>query len=376
MKKISLILMFVLSFEITSQTNEDNTISSFWDFYGNNYLNTIAAGRGFTGVASENDISGIILNPATIELKTKYQVNAQYTFKTKQSWLSSDNLGLKQQLFSGSVGLGFRINKYFQTGFVYNNPTGWYMGSEVIRTDEFGNEIGRYDFYINTQNHSFNLPLTYTNKNFKAGLNLNYAYSRYTIPKEGVFKNYPPFEYTTGNDFTASGSIFKLQAGFVFIILNNLSLGAKIEIGGTSNIKYIYPDGVTTDSMISKHPWRISSGIQYLIPKSSWKLLFYYNYSNTSESILLNDRYDINFGIENEINRNLIIRGGFFTLSDYRNKGIEWLEPVSRYNQFFLTFGFSYNEKNMTLNLAVLSSQLSPGSIKNIYINGGVTFNF
>ncbi len=104
---ICIIIVFVLSsLPSFSQNNEDNILSPFWDYYSNNYLNTLSAGKGFTGIASESDITGFMLNPASIKLDTKYQLNVQYTFKSNGSWFG-ENEFLKQQLFYGSAGFGW-----------------------------------------------------------------------------------------------------------------------------------------------------------------------------------------------------------------------------------------------------------------------------
>src|SRR5918912_3580903 len=102
MKTIITFLAILLSIHVTlsqSSSNEDIIISPFWDFYSTNYLSTKSSGKGYTGIASENDISGILLNPASVTFDTKYQMNVQYTFKTRQPWLTSlglSDLALKQ----------------------------------------------------------------------------------------------------------------------------------------------------------------------------------------------------------------------------------------------------------------------------------------
>jgi hypothetical protein len=92
----------------------------------------------------------------------------------------------------------------------------------------------------------------------------------------------------------------------------------------------------------------------------------------------LKDRHDAHIGFEGDITNNWILRGGFLTLLDYRNThpDFEWLDPIGDYDQYFITFGAGYTHKNFAANIAVLTSQFSPGIIKNTYVNGGLTFNF
>ncbi len=384
MKKIIFALIIFLLFGKNTftqyATGEDIFITPFWDFYTTNYLSTQSSGKGFTGIASENDISGILLNPASINIPNKYQFNVQYTYKTRQQWLPSilpSQLALKNQLFSGSVGIGYRINKKFQTGFIYNNPSSLYFDLGTgIRTDEFGNELARYDLYYDLVNHSFNVPLVYTSNEFSLGLNLNYLISRYIIPREGISSIGSPDGYATGDDFSATASIFKANAGFIYNFMNGLSIGATVSRGGKSNVKYKYPDGKEESNVKVNFPWKAGFGFQYSLPKASWKINADYNFSNNSVQNNLKDRHDFHFGVENVLNKNWTVRGGFFTLLDYRNNNVMWLDPVGEYNQYFLTLGTSYQKNNFVFNLAVLTSQISTGIIKNTYVNAGMTFNF
>jgi len=80
--------------------------------------------------------------------------------------------------------------------------------------------------------------------------------------------------------------------------------------------------------------------------------------------------------METNIDNKWIIRGGLFTLNDIRDKTEEWFNPYDNYNQLFLTIGASYQQKNLEANIAILTSEISSGIIKNTYINGGMTFNF
>jgi hypothetical protein len=274
---ISLCVLIFSSIQVFPQSNEDYTLSGFWDFYGYNYLNTQSAGRGFAGIASENDISGILLNPASVNIEKKYQVNAQYTFKTTQKWLKSDNISLKQQLFSGSLGFGYRINRHFQTGFVYNNPASHYYGAEIIKSDPFGFESSRYYYFVNNSFHSFNVPFAYSGNNFRAGLNISYSYTRYTIPREAITTLNNPMGFSTGSDFSAASSFIRAQTGLIYVLNENVTIGVSVTSGGRSKVKQTYPDGSTSDTMTAVQPWKAGAGIEYNIPQTKLKLLADYN---------------------------------------------------------------------------------------------------
>jgi hypothetical protein len=261
---------------------------------------------------------------------------------------------------------------------VYNNPSGLYFDlGEMVRTDEFGNEIGRYDSYYNISSHSFNIPFIYKVKNLKLGLNLNYLLSRYTMPGESFTTINNPMGYENG-DYTATSHFFKVHAGFIYSFEGKFSVGAKVISGGKADVKSELPDGIAGDQTgMANYPWKAGIGFQYAI-NNIFNLLADYNYTSTSMQKGLKDRHDGHFGIEANVNKSWTVRGGFFTLLDYRKdeNNLHWLEPPGEYDQYFITFGAGYTAKNFAANIAILSSEVSPGKIKNTYFNGGLTFNF
>ena len=359
---IALSVFIISSINIISQDNDDTWLNPFWDFYSFNYLNTESAGRGFTGIASNNNISGILMNPASVNLSSKYQVNLQYTYKTSNPWLKSiaPDVFIRHQLFSGSVGFGYRINKEMQTGFVYNNPSSLYF--------DLGTALGlngqEFDYYNDVIYHSFNVPFVYGNKNFRLGINLNYVYSRVTFP------------YNQDTNYHVTNNFFRAGAGFIFNINRNVSVGAKVQSGGRSEVSYDFPGifyNQTPDNAV--YPWKFGIGLQYKVPESLFKILLDYNltYHNVEN---LRERHDFHIGAEKGFSKNWFLRGGFFTILDYRNDNVNWVDPVGDYTQYFFTLGLGFKQNNFTADIAVLTSEISPGIIKTTYINGGLTFNF
>lgn len=391
-KMKSLILaLTTLIFTINSYSqygpSEDLFLNATYDFYSANYLNTESSGRGFTGIGTLNDISGIALNPATFNVEKKYQLNVQYTYKTKHTFnygYYASDYAIKHQLFSGSIGFGYRINKSLQTGIVYNNPNGMYFDlGEGIRTDEFGNELSRYDFYYNVVRHSINIPLKYTSGNFSAAINANYIYNILTIPGEAVTTISSPDGYQNGDDFKATANWFKCDAGFLVQLDKTFSLGLSVSTGMRSTVTYKYPDGTNEYSM-STLPWKAGIGGFYYFPNSTWKIGVDYVYQRTSDMKYYKtfqyykDRHDVHLGAEGNISKEFILRAGVFTAFDYRKEAenITYTDKIGEYDQYFLTFGGTYKTKSVRLNLAVLTSQLSPGKYQGLYINGGVTYDF
>jgi long-subunit fatty acid transport protein len=354
-------------------------INPFWDFYSFNYLSTQSSGKGFTGAATENDLSGLLINPASVNIEKKFQVNAQYTYKSNQPWLTGlafTDWYIKQQTFSGSIGFGYRIDKNFQIGFLYNNPAGYYLDlGEIIRTDSLGNEIGRYELYYNFNQHAFNLPFIYSAGSFKLGTSLSYTIYRSSTP--GLISTPEnPEGYLYEDDIIGETEILKAQFGFIFSSPFGFSIGSSVTSGGKSIVKYKFPSTGNEAYNDASFPWKVTAGAQYRVPKTSWTFSADYNFIGTSVRNNLRDRHDVHFGIENNITKNWTLRAGFFTLFDYRSDDANWFDPVAEYDQYFVTFGGSYKSKNVTVNLSVLTSEFSSGMIKNTIVNGGLTFDF
>ncbi|MCI0472079.1 MAG: hypothetical protein L0Y76_00675, partial [Ignavibacteria bacterium] len=183
MKKIAVIIcLLCLSSLSYSQSyhpppqDHDLLINPFWDFYAENSLSSVNAGKGNTGTASENDMSGINFNPATLEMPEMLQASVSYEFKSNVQWMPeiSSDLKLRQvhpELFAG---IGYRINDRFSVGIAYQNNYSFKLDiGEVIETNEMGQEIGSYTAYERYTTNTISLPLVYKYKFLKAGLNLS-----------------------------------------------------------------------------------------------------------------------------------------------------------------------------------------------------------
>src|SRR4030095_5509318 len=231
--KKALIMLMLLSVNVFSQEFDDIMINPFWSFYSENYLDAVSSGKGNTGIGSLGSISAVYLNPAAINIPGKYQADIQYTYRSNQNWLPSlhiSDLYLTQNPYSGSVGFGLRISKNFQTGLLYGNPNSLTLNiGEIIITNEFGEEIGRYNAYEKYIVHSFSVPLVYSTENFRIGLNLNYS----------LHRRYATFE---NDEFEGKFDKFNIHAGVIFQPSKQLTIGASFipqvtgEVTGNSSV--------------------------------------------------------------------------------------------------------------------------------------------
>ncbi|MCK4308270.1 hypothetical protein KAW50_08605 [candidate division WOR-3 bacterium] len=367
--------------------------SPFWDFYSDNRFSTIASGKGCTGIAGANDISGAVLNPASLEIDKRCQFHFEYVYKSKVEWLEEvlDDVYLKQLHPTVLAGLGFHFNDYLQAGILYytNNNYKLDLGAVTV-IDEIGHEIGRSFCYNKFKITSFSLPVVLCCKDIiRFGVNI--SYSHYSLEEVLVG------EWYEGKECVGKANFYKIVPKFGAIIfpLKNLSLGLTFlpetketivkEWSSDRNrwlklkepIKREWFNPLDENFQPNVLPLKIGIGLQYKLDKIPIHFSLDYNYSNNSKDELLMDRNDIHFGLEYDINNHLTLRTGFFKQQDYRNRTLEWCNKLGDYGQIFITFGTSFKVEYFVLNFSVMDSHLfSTGEIEQTYINTGATCSF
>ncbi|MBK8553775.1 MAG: hypothetical protein IPL53_23085 [Ignavibacteria bacterium] len=347
--------------------------SPFFDFYTVNYLSSKEAGKGFTGIAGDNDISGTILNPASLELKNKFQVYGEYIFKSNASIEPYYSDGLKELHPTMLAGIGYKISKDFSVGVLYENEKSfkWDLGPV---TNEFGEPTGDNvinDFSIS----SVSVPIVYDFVGIlKFGVNLNY--------------NFYSSEYTAGSrsQFNRKESFQKFipDFGIIYKPIKSLSFGAVFTPQTSEIVEVVYTDTIIPNETYSKpnyFPLKFGFGIDYTFDKTPLTISADYNFENTSTDDNLTDRNDFNFGLEYIINKTVTVRTGFFTLQDMRDFDDEenfyiYPDPGS-YSQTFGTIGATFNINEVNLNLSILDSHLfSAGRIEQTQVNFGIGYDF
>lgn len=346
----------------------DTFINPYWNFYSDNNLDAVSSGKGRTGIGSVGDISSTVLNPAAFEIENKYQMSFQYTYRTKQEWLTSlgiEDIYLKQNAFSGSAGIGYKINKNLNIGILYSNPISFDLDlGVIIMTNEFGQEIGRYEAVDGYNTHNFSLPVTYKYKNFRIGIAFNYTLHR-------RYLDFPDDKMVIKFDR------FNADAGILFEIINGLNFGLKFRPEVNGEAKY-YSDN---NPQMNEHtdvilPMQIGTGLSYTIPQNKLNLEINYKYINGSKLKGQVDQHWFNFGIQYPLNNHWTIRGGLFNTPDPRDLNTNYGNREESFNQLFLTAGASVVADNVTFTLAVMDSRISSATLKYTFLTGGLKLNF
>lgn len=378
---LTLILFYSVIVYCQPSAQPDLNINVFWDFYSNNRMATINAGKGYTGIAGKNDISGIVLNPASLSVDKKFQIHGEYVYKSDVPWGRTFNPGFGEMNLTAThpsfmLSGAYKITDYLQTGLLWNtaNSRRLDMG-EFIFTNEFGQEISRVDAYQNMSISTLMLPVVYNYKNkIKAGINFiglyYHGYLNYitTLKNPGV-----------AQDAKVDVLNFNVQIGFVYSPFKNLSVGGTFTPQVKQLFKWCASDGTTFTNFASNiFPMKLGIGAEYGFSKVPLRVSFDYNYINTSKQDGLKDRNDINIGVEYDFLKQLTIRTGFFTLKDYRQNeaNLFYIDPIGKYDEYFLTVGFTYKVKKFSASLALMDSHISTGLIQQTLLNGGITMDF
>jgi long-subunit fatty acid transport protein len=361
---------------------------SHLNFYSDNRTSSASCGRGYSGVANKGDISSVFINPASLSLENRKQIYFEYVYKDKINWIADIKYINLNPNFC--IGFGFPLNDFFQTGIVYRTENsfkvdyGEITGTMVSDTAEDGFiETGPLDVYKNVKISSFSVPLVFSFKDILSiGVDLSYTnFHSETRLGETIYAD-TSIDSTWAVPNIATANFYKIRpkAGIIVSPLKNLSLGLTYLPETRENVSMEITDTTVTYNEPNIFTFEIGIGISYKLSTIPLTLSLDYIYSNNSAEEGLIDRKDIHFGLGYSINDNFTIRGGFFTQGDYRTQAIRSnLELFGLYNfdQIFTTFGISYKTSSFALNLSLMDSHLlSDGSIKQTYVNTGISYGF
>jgi long-subunit fatty acid transport protein len=350
MKKTILICLFFLLIvsnlypqSIRSFYKYDNTVGPVDDFYSLSFLNSVNAGKGNTGIASEGDISSVIINPASLKINNKYQFYLSYNVKTGFDYSVIPELTNKysQSQPSLSAGFAYKINDNFSTGFLYRNERN-ISNTYVI----FGTE----DTKINLNQHTITVPFTYNYKCLQAGVNLNLSLSHYYA--EGLSTvNYPDgLKYMKANTISLIPDFgVRLTPSKMFSFGLTFSPAVNFDNNYSQD-----PPAVRNYTTTTRFPMKLSAGAEFRTMEDRLKFSGEYRFEKMSDYPEWYDRNDFNLGVEYKATEKLALRTGVFTLLNaWRNRA-----DASEYDQYYLTFGASYTYRSFGFHAAVVSSSI------------------
>ncbi|MCE1164593.1 MAG: hypothetical protein LWX07_04225 [Bacteroidetes bacterium] len=349
------IIVFVTFANCFSQpaTTQDIIINPFWDFYAENRLSAINAGKGYTGVASINDISGASLNPASIVLLEKMQVTGSYDFKSRISnWLNMDQNDVKQNHPEMSVGIGYKFGNNLFTGITYTNDYSFKIEMSPIHYfNQYGQPMGSYVPYEKYTTHTLSIPVAFRTRKFRAGVSLS------AVNYNGFNNLNSEPRLGEGNN-TVSFWKFVPTLGVQVTPFEEFSFGATYSPPYQQRVRW--SNSTVPEEQIAPvyYPAKVNVGTELRLLNKKLLIDLDYRFANTSRTYMFRDRHDLNFGVQYELEPELTVRGGAFTLLDYRtnDNGANISDPIGSYNQYFLTLGATYKYRALSVSLSYISS--------------------
>lgn len=323
-----------------------------WEYYSTNVLSAVSAGKGNTGVASSGDAGLIYLNPSTLNIGKKVQINICYNLKSNSAEF------LNQNFFALSIAGAYRLNNYLQIGFAYQNDYSY--------TRKFhGATVGSYPENFSFESHSLRIPIVYNLDMLRLGLNINLMNLNSDL---GGF----------------NGSLWKIvpEVGMIVTPVPEFSIGLSFYPGFTGDIKYTnkYSEYNNFINYV-KFPNRIKAGTEIRLYDNKLKLSFDYHHANTSSIEYLKDQNNYHIGLDYSINENWNFRCGIFTIFNYIDKQylsyLTYYRDISYSDLYFATVGTTFKYENYSFNLGIMDNIVhNSQNISYFVINFGAGYEF
>lgn len=333
---------------------KNSIYNPYFDFYSNNYLGSIAAGRGYTGVASFGSIESTLLNPASLKIDSK--TDFYYEFGAKNNINYYENTELNPHKSSFMVGGAIQISDQLQAGVIYGTKSSLYYDAFKVSID-YGTNTGIYQIFFNKSCNIISIPVSYNlNDNLSFGAGLNFELYK-SVQSQVLQTYYGPNYFKAKAEFglvrVSLGSIYKLKSftfGASFLTQANKSIEEKLD-----NYKLTYEP--------NEFPWELRAGLNYKLSNIPLSLLADFNYSNTSVYEEYENKLDFNLGSEYSL-KTLNLRLGYFSQLDHRNldytdsEGEDYWETIIKQERHFITLGASFAWKALEFSTSYFTSEL------------------
>jgi len=358
----------------------EQSCNSFYNFYSNNRLSSIASGRGYSGIADQGDLSLGILNPAAMEFSRTWQLYYELSDKETVDFEEYDR-DVNFDKYKNSKVFGIGLNNFGLNAAVIYYQNSSFDYSTFMACYYNDHQVDSYDYHLQQLVTYLTIPVNYTvNEWLKVGTTLQFERYESRDPY--------PIVGQSGISEVIVGKVdvqlFRPKFGIQLSPIENMSLGATFLPEAKKTITKNY--GAYYGEVRFKEnpfPMKIGAGFKYSLPFAPINLLADFNYSKDSAYDYLKDRSDFNLGMEYTWNQTVTLRTGYFTQMDYRDldatfEGTDflyWDDEIS-YEQNYMTFGLSYKWRGFQMNASYMDSGLmKAGDIEQSYINVGLSYN-
>lgn len=324
-------------------------LHSYYDLYSMNYTNTVAAGRGHTGVAIQGNIENALINPAAFTTENTRILTGFMLKSTVDDIDDNSNLKLMSPSPLSQAGLGIFINPQLSVGLQYQLQ-------QSLKYDQISKQLPTEDIvfrYPSMYLYRTALTGTYHANNLHIGANVIYDLYR--------FEDYitPGTNFFARQDF--SEPVIRFQPGVLYQ-LDNMAVGASAVISSKATFK------TECQSYDVTLPMELKAG--FAIQQEDYRLIADLEDKMCSQmDDAFSDQYTFKLGFEKDKGKYTFRLGSLYSTGVFEGSmpidTYEVIEGTPYYlddmvinvkkeNQLFLTAGVSYHIPVMDFSLALM----------------------
>lgn len=347
-------------------------MQAYYDAYSNNYINTLASGRGNTGVAKIENVENVLLNPAGFSTDhTEMYIEFMVKPEKKEIGHLKDESYVANKPFT-FVGFGFSMVNNLSTALYYSMPKSLEYDRYTI--DDYGTAIIQ-DRKPEYNHYRFGFVNSFMLQHLSLGFDLNYnLHSMENMLINGV-----------SSKIDLSEGALSFSSGLLYKVNNRLNLGLAYNHSSEVEFDTEYLDWIVTV------PAKFSAGLSYYYIEDSVINIDYERRMNSQMSEYYDDLNIFKLGLEQQI-RNSIIRFGAMYIPStfsgevqlpvaqlaseiiphYPNNFNDGVEEILSNEQTFLTIGYTLNLEELTFNLSGMQAIASEMKTTQLSLSIGV----
>ena len=347
-------------------------MQAYYNAYSLNYINTLASGRGNTGVAKIENIENVLLNPAGFSTDHS-EMYIEFMVKPEKKEIGH----LKEESYITNepftfIGFSFNIIDNLSSAIYYSMPNSVEYDRYTI--DDYGTATVQYRNPKYNQ-YSLGFANSFMFNNLSLGLTVNY--NIHSIKNMLINGSSSKINETEGAIAFNAGTIYKVN--------NRLNLGLAYNHSSDVSFDTEYWDWDVT------LPAKFSAGLSYYYLDDSVVNFDYERRFNSQMSEYYDDIDIFKLGLEQQI-RNSIIRFGAMyipstfsglvqmpvaqldsqVIPHYPNNYNDGIEEILSNEQTFLTIGYTLNLEELTFNLSGMQAVASEMKTTQLSVSVGV----
>lgn len=378
---LSICLIIFVSLNAEQTYSAPEFMQSYYSAYSQNYINTLASGRGNTGVAKIENVENILLNPAGFSTNHT-QMYVEFMIKPEKGELGH----LHNQKYRSNkpftfVAFGFNPMPNLSTALYYAMPQNInYDRYSIIK--EGHAHTAPQERQPQYNHYSFGFTNAYKIKNLSLGLDVTYnVHDNHNMLINGSYAR-----------FNTSDNSFSFTGGAIYEISDFLNFGVAYSHSSDVTFETDYYDWDVTV------PAKLSAGFSYSYLKNCSINLDYEKRFNSQMDSAYDDIDIFKLGLEQQVKNSTIRFGGMYIPSvfagivdtpivefddstpgnpspsypEHFNNG---KEHILNNQQTILTLGYTLDLEELTFNFSVMQAIASEMQSTQFSLSMGVNLS-